>query len=115
MKSIALGGVTALALFVGLSTQHTAILPPFPDKALKPNTSEAPAGCRYLSSDKGWPSDEVWKTNFPGVFKKLRGTVGPDWMIQAQTVADVQKAVNFAREHNIRVTVISTGHDFHAR
>jgi hypothetical protein len=115
MKSSALSGLTAVALFARLSVQHTAILPPFPDKALKANTSEAPAGCRYLPSDKGWPSDDMWKANFPGVFKKLRGTVGPDWMVQAQSVADVQKAVNFAREHNVRLTVITTGHDFHAR
>jgi hypothetical protein len=110
-----LSTVSAAALFTSLSTQHTAILPPFPDKALRPNTTEAPAGCRFLLSDKGWPADSVWKAAFPGIFKKLRGTVGPDWMVQAKTVADVQKVVNFAKERNVRLTIISTGHDFHGR
>jgi hypothetical protein len=115
MKSFALSGLSAMALFTGLSTQHTAILPPFPDKILKANSSEAPANCKLLPSDRGWPSDQIWKTAFPGIFKKLKGTVGPDWMFQAQNIADVQKAVNFARDHNVRLTIISTGHDFHAR
>jgi hypothetical protein len=105
----------AAALFAAYSTQHTAILPPFPDKALRPNSTIAPSGCKYLLSDKGWPADHVWKAAFPGVFKKLKGTVGPDWMVQAKSVADVQKAVNFAKEHNVRLSIISTGHDFHGR
>lgn len=114
MKSLVLALSTA-ALFAGQSSQHTAIFPPFPDKALYANSSEAPPGCRLLLSDKGWPADSVWKTTFPGIFKKLRGTVGPDWMMQAKNIADVQKAVNFARERNVRLTVITTGHDFHGR
>jgi hypothetical protein len=107
--------LAAVALLAGPSLQHTAILPPFPDKILRANSSEAPAGCRFLPSDKGWPANHVWKAEFPGIFNKLRGTVGPDWMYQAQSVADVQKAVNFAREKNVRLTVISTGHDFGGR
>ena len=95
--------------------QHSAILPPTPDKALRANSSTTPAGCKKLASDNGWPADSLWKSTFPGVFRKLRGTQGPDWMVQARTVADVQKAVNFAREQNVRLTIISTGHDFHGR
>jgi hypothetical protein len=30
-------------------------------------------------------------------------------------VADVQKTFAFVREHNVRLTVISTGHDFLGR
>jgi hypothetical protein len=114
MKSFVLALSTA-ALFAGQSYQHTAIFPPFPDKALEHNSSVAPAGCKILSADKGWPAEHEWMSSFPGIFKKLRGTVGPDWMMQARTVADVQKAVNFAREKNVRLTVITTGHDFHGR
>lgn len=109
MKSVFLAA-SAAVLFAGQTVAHTAILPPFPDKALTANSSEAPAGCKFLPSDKGWPTDHVWKTNFPGIFKKLKGTVGPDWMVQAKNVADVQKVVNFAREHNVRLTIITTGH-----
>lgn len=113
MKSLFLAA-SAAALFSGSTVAHTAILPPFPDKALTANSSIAPAGCKYLASDKGWPADHVWKTNFPGVFKKLKGSVGPDWMVQAKNVADVQKVVNFAREHNVRLTIITTGHGMYA-
>jgi hypothetical protein len=115
MRSSAIYLAAALALWAEPSIQHTAILPPFPDKALRTNSTEAPAGCRFLLSDKGWPADHIWKAEFPGIFKKLRGSVGPDWMYQAQSVADVQKAVNFAREKNVRLTIISTGHDFGGR
>jgi hypothetical protein len=105
----------ALAVLVGSSIAHIAIMPPMPDRALKPNSSEAPAGCKLLPSDKGWPVDEVWRKTFPGIYKKLRGTFGPDWTYQAKNVQQVQNAVNFARERNVRLTVISTGHDFHGR
>jgi hypothetical protein len=104
-----------LALLASFSMAHIAMMPPMPDRALTPNSTDAPAGCKLLSSDKGWPADSTWRGAFPGVYKKLKGTYGPDWMVQVKTVADVQKAVNFAREHNVRLTVISTGHDFIGR
>jgi hypothetical protein len=110
-----LSALLGVALLAWPSSQHTAILPPFPDRALKANSSEAPSGCKLLPSDKGWPADWKWRSTFPGVFKKLKGTVGPDWMVQTKTVEDVQKVVNFARENNVRLTIISTGHDFHGR
>jgi hypothetical protein len=97
------------------SLQHTAILPPNPDKVLRANSSETPEGCKKLASDKGWPADNVWRAALPGAFKKLKGTEAPDWMFQASSISDVQKAIKFAKEHNVRLTVISTGHDFLGR
>jgi hypothetical protein len=108
----ALLGVAYLASVV---TAHVAIIPPFPDRALTYNTTHTPHGCKKLSSDKGWPADTTWRSTFPGIFKKLRGTFGPDWMYQVTNVEQVQTAVNFAREHNVRLTLITTGHDFHGR
>lgn len=104
-----------LAFLAAPSIQHTAIMPPLPDRALTPNSMVAPAGCKLLLCDKSWPADSVWKAKFPGIFKKLKGSLGPDFMVQAKNVEDVQKAVNFARDHNIRLTVITAGHDFHGR
>jgi hypothetical protein len=104
-----------LAFLAAPSIQHTAIMPPLPDRALTPKSMVAPAGCKLLLCDKSWPADSVWKAKFPGIFKKLKGSLGPDFMIQAKNVEDVQKAVNFARDHNIRLTVITAGHDFHGR
>jgi hypothetical protein len=110
-----LRAVLGAAILAAPSFQHVAIKPPSGDKALTPNSSTAPSGCKLLASDKGWPSDEEWLKVFPKGFKKMKGTEGPDWWIQPQTVTEVQAAVNFARERNVRLSVITTGHDFHGR
>jgi FAD/FMN-containing dehydrogenase len=86
-----------------------------PDKALRANSSDTPPGCKRLASDRGWPEDYIWRKALPDVFKKLKGTEAPDYFFQAQNVADVQKAINFARDHNVRLSVIGTGHDFIGR
>jgi hypothetical protein len=112
---IILSTLLSSCLLAGLSVQHTAILPPNPDKVLTPNSTDTPAGCKRLASDRGWPTDQVWRSSLSGVFKKLRGTEASDWFFQAKTVADVQKAFAFVREHNVRLTVISSGHDFIGR
>jgi hypothetical protein len=109
------GALLGAAYLASLASAHVAILPPFPDRYLTPNSTSTPDGCKRLSGDKGWPSDSTWRASLPGVFKKLRGTFGPDWMWQVSSVEQVQKAVNFARDNNVRLTVITTGHDFHGR
>jgi FAD/FMN-containing dehydrogenase len=35
----------------------------------------------------------------------------PDYRIRAKSYADVQSAVKFSAKHNIRLTVLTTGHD----
>jgi hypothetical protein len=113
MKSISI--VVSAALLASPALAHVAIKPPSPDKWLTPNSSTAPAGCKLLASDKGFPTEAEIKKEFPNVFQKMKGTEGPDFWIQPTSVADVQKAVNFARKRNIRVNVITSGHDFHGR
>jgi hypothetical protein len=110
MKSI-LGA----ALLASSAMAHIAMMPPMPDRALTPNSFEAPRGCKKLLCDKGFPSENTFRDTFPGVYKKLKGTYGPDYMLQVKTVEDVQKGVRFARKHDLRLTVISTGHDFLGR
>lgn len=114
MKNV-VRALLSVGLLAGLSVQHNAIMPPSPDKVLTPNSVDTPAGCKKLASDRGWPADQVWRSALPGVFKKLRGTEASDWFFQAKNAADVAKAFAFAREHNVRLTVISTGHDFIGR
>ncbi|TLD35106.1 Mitochondrial intermediate peptidase [Venturia nashicola] len=111
----AINALVGAALLAAPVLGHSAIKPPSPDKALTPNSVNTPAGCKALLSDKQWPADAVWRKAFPGVFRKLKGTEAPDYMVQAKSVKDVQNVVNFAREHNVRLTIISTGHDFHGR
>jgi hypothetical protein len=113
MKTIT--AVLGAAILASPALGHVAIKAPTSDKILTPNSFTAPAGCKLLAGDKGFPADDVWFKGFPKIFKKMRGTEGPDFMVQAQTPEDVVKAVNFAREHNVRLSVITSGHDFHGR
>jgi hypothetical protein len=113
MKSAS--AILAAALLAAPSVAHVAIKPPSPDKWLTPNSSTAPPGCKLLASDKGFPTEEELVKEFPKAFRKMKGTEGPDFWIQPQTVEEVQKAVNFAREKNIRINIVTSGHDFHGR
>lgn len=114
MKSVS-GALFGLALMAHSGLAHVAVLPPFPDKRLTPNSTVAPEGCKLLPSDKGWPHPYVFREAFPEVFKKMNGTYGPDFMLQVTSVEEIQKAVKFAHDHNIRLSVVSTGHDFGGR
>jgi hypothetical protein len=114
MKSVT-SSLLSAALFASLSVQHVAIQPPRPDKILTPDSTVAPEGCKLLASDKGWPSEDVWLKAFPKAFTKMKGTEGPDWWIQPQTNEEVSAAFKFAKEHNVRLNVVTSGHDFHGR
>ena len=75
--------------------------------------------------------DPYYLESFPGGFTHQTGAAngfGPDgspregWVAAASSYAvealgeeDIVSAVNFAREHNIRLVVKSTGHCFHGR
>jgi len=113
MKTIS--ALIGVALLVGPSSQHAAMMPPNPDKILTPNSSTAPQGCKLLASDKGFPSAETVKQMLPKAAFKEPGTFGPDWVLRATSVEDVQDAVLFARENNVRLTILTTGHDFGGR
>jgi hypothetical protein len=104
----------ALVLLVHPSWQE-AMMPPSPDKILTPNSTDPGAGCKLLASDKGFPEKDVWLKALPGVIPKTPGTFGPDYTVKALNVADVQKAVNFARDHNVRLSILNSGHDFMGR
>lgn len=76
--------------------------------------TETPAGCRKLNTDTDWPTHEQWEAALPGVVatngSDEHGPL-PDYRLQARSVEDVQKAVRFAKEHNVRLSVLTTGHD----
>ncbi|KAH6638496.1 hypothetical protein C7974DRAFT_307458 [Boeremia exigua] len=78
------------------------------------NTTTTPPGCRKLPTDADWPDVSVWREALPGVIatngSDEHGPI-PDYRLQAKSVEDVQKAVRFAKNHNIRLSVITTGHD----
>lgn len=89
---------TAALLFASIGTKAT----------------ETPAGCRKLKTDIDWPTQGQWEAALPGVVatngSDEHGPL-PDYRLQARSVEDVQKAVRFAKEHNVRLSVLTTGHD----
>ncbi|QDS72850.1 hypothetical protein FKW77_007179 [Venturia effusa] len=97
--------VTRLVLGTSLAQSQDAI-----------QAKTTPEGCRRLNTDADWPSPEAWKAALPGVtaIKPLAKTA-PDYRFQAKSIADVQAAVRFAASNNIRLAIISTGHDYMAR
>ncbi|CAG8952006.1 hypothetical protein HYFRA_00000742 [Hymenoscyphus fraxineus] len=87
--------------------------------------SAVPDGCQLISTDPDWPSPEVWQMALPGVTpigpgaptkRQLDPNVPhPNYRFKAKNAADVQSAVKFANFHNIRVSVITSGHDQQGR
>jgi hypothetical protein len=74
--------------------------------------------CKVVRGDPGWPSDTVWETELPGIQKSppaQGNTTRPDFLYLARKVEDVQAAVQFATKHNVRLTIINSGHDFLGR
>lgn len=78
------------------------------------NGTTTPQGCRKLNTDIDWPAREVWEESLPGVTPTAGSDANgplPDYRLQVKTVSDVQNAIRFATKHNIRLTVLTTGHD----
>lgn len=77
----------------------------------------APEGCLKLASDTDWPSSKAWQDALPGVIPrdpKANGN-GPDYRIRPKSVEEIQKALKFVRDNNIRVSIVASGHDGMAR
>ncbi|KAI5805293.1 FAD binding domain-containing protein [Peziza echinospora] len=69
----------------------------------------------YLDSPVGiywdfWSNRTCTQTQDPNA-PCTKGTY-PEYVIKANTVADIQAGVNFARENNVRLIIKNTGHDF---
>jgi hypothetical protein len=78
----------------------------------------APANCRKVSTDSDWPDREVWQKELDGVEVLMpisKKQKHPDYIFQANKVQGVQRAVNFAAKHNVRLSIINSGHDFLGR
>ncbi|PGG95888.1 hypothetical protein AJ79_09825 [Helicocarpus griseus UAMH5409] len=92
-------------------------LSPTPGPSPTPNPGESPAGCRLLNTDAEWPAPDAWLAAFPGVVpgNDTEAANRPDYILAAMDVETVQAAVKFAADNNIRLTVVSSGHDFLGR
>jgi FAD/FMN-containing dehydrogenase len=74
----------------------------------------APEGCKKLATDADWPPVAEWKAAMPEVevHKQTAGLKHPDYVLQAESYKDVQNAVKFCAKNNIRLIIITSGHDF---
>jgi FAD/FMN-containing dehydrogenase len=76
-----------------------------------------PPGCKKLSTDADWPISAEWKAAMPEVevYKQTTGSKHPDYVLRAESYKDVQAAVQFCAKNNIRLVIITSGHDFLGR
>lgn len=75
----------------------------------------APAGCLTLPTDSDWPAPEVWKAQLPGVIPRdEKNSDQPNYRIRPKYASDVQKAVKFAGDNNIRVSIVVSGHGIYS-
>jgi hypothetical protein len=76
-----------------------------------------PPGCKKLYTDIEWPTSAEWKAAMPEVevHKQTAGSRHPDYVLQAESYKDVQAAVQFCSKNNIRLVIITSGHDFLGR
>lgn len=77
-------------------------------------TTTTPPGCRKLNTDADWPSQEVWEESPPPWALSRPTEAMPEVRFlttdcRLDHTSDVQNAVWFANEHNIRLTVLTTG------
>jgi FAD/FMN-containing dehydrogenase len=81
------------------------------------NSAATPEGCKKLSTDSGWPATVEWKAAMPEVevHKQVAGARHPDYVLRAESYKDVQNAVKFCAKNNIRLVIITSGHDFLGR
>lgn len=82
--------------------------------------SQANSACKLLPGDAKWPAIDVWKSALPGVVALEKSQEEglprrPDYQLVATTIEQVQAAVKFTSEHNIRLTILNSGVDFLGR
>jgi hypothetical protein len=91
----------------GLSSPQNTTKPIFKASTI------TPVGCRKNATDVDWPTPAEWKAALPGVVARASSlaasVVRPDYHFNAMIVADVQAAVKFCAQRNIRLTIINSG------
>lgn len=90
---------------------------PAPAAAGGATGAAAPAGCKPIKGDANFPTEAQWKEELPMAepLADEGNQKNPDYRVTAESAEDVQKAVKFAAKHNIRLTVITSGHEWSQR
>lgn len=71
------------------------------------------ADCKVTAADSGWPAADVWKKAMPKVAVKgnlKAGITAPDYKVFATKPEEVMQAVRFANDHNVRLSILNSGH-----
>jgi hypothetical protein len=85
-------------------------------------TAQKPASdrpnCKKLPGDPDWPTPDAWSKALPGVIP--RGPQDPkvkrpDYQLIVTNVSQVQAAVKFAVDNNLRLSILNSAHDFVGR
>ncbi|TID27798.1 Low-affinity potassium transport protein [Venturia nashicola] len=80
--------------------------------------TEFAAECKVTATDTAWPKEDVWKNAIPNVAVRgnlKAGVTAPDYKVMAANSQEVMQAVKFAAEHNVRLSILNSGHDFLGR
>jgi hypothetical protein len=75
--------------------------------------AQFPLDCKVIASDAGWPAPDVWKQALPKVATRgniKAGTTAPEYKVIATNANEVVQAVKFAKDQNIRLSVLNSGH-----
>lgn len=83
----------------------------------KHRQSDEEALCKTTVGDEYWPKHSVWMEVFPTIVEiPLTGNEAhPNYYLEAESALDVQNAVAFCNEKNIRLSIISSGLDYLGR
>lgn len=71
------------------------------------------ADCKVTATDAAWPTEDVWKKAMPKVAVRgnlKAGVTAPDYKVMATNSQEVIQAVKFAAEHNVRLSILNSGH-----
>ncbi|GAA5962001.1 hypothetical protein JCM21900_002793 [Sporobolomyces salmonicolor] len=101
------------------------LIRPEPLPCIEPECSQAswrieqPGGVQFLNFETGeglspLTDDSATALSVEDAAELARGRT-PAYVVDAQSAEDVAKAVNFSREHNLRLRIKNTGHDYLGR
>ncbi|KAF2667400.1 FAD-binding domain-containing protein [Microthyrium microscopicum] len=81
------------------------------------HTIAASPDCKVIPGDSKWPTPEEWKEKLPTAQKQAeKGSMKhATYRIDVKTVDEVKAALEFVKKHNIRLSILNSGHDFLGR
>jgi hypothetical protein len=101
---------TASVLSFGLLSWQV-LAGPLPAEKAERDTS---TGCKTFKTDSNFPSQAEWMA-VSSSMKTSEGPGRPDYHFTALSSADVVASMKFVAKHNLRISILNSGHDFLGR